>query len=78
MTPEEKEIIKDLKKCNFNDFNEYYKQKSEERKNMTKEEKLVSPVIIHYYVISCLSVHFSFFFLFLFFFFFFFVLLLIN
>lgn len=45
MTPEEKEIITDLKKCNFNDFNEYYKMKSEERKNMSKEEKLVSVLI---------------------------------
>ncbi|XP_071037229.1 DNA topoisomerase I, mitochondrial isoform X2 [Parasteatoda tepidariorum] len=40
MTPEEKEILKDLSKCNFNDFNVYYKRKSEERKAMTKEEKL--------------------------------------
>ncbi|KFM57481.1 DNA topoisomerase 1, partial [Stegodyphus mimosarum] len=39
MTPEEREIIKDLKKCNFKDFDLYYKQKSEERKNMSKEEK---------------------------------------
>ncbi|KAG8182189.1 hypothetical protein JTE90_017140 [Oedothorax gibbosus] len=40
MTKEEREIIKDLSKCNFKDFDLYYKQKSEERKAMTKEEKL--------------------------------------
>ncbi|KAF8774695.1 DNA topoisomerase 1 like protein [Argiope bruennichi] len=40
MTPQEREIITDLKKCNFKDFDLYYKQKSEERKAMTKEEKL--------------------------------------
>ncbi|GIX70842.1 DNA topoisomerase 1 [Caerostris darwini] len=40
MTPHEKETIKDLSKCNFKDFDVYYKQKSEERKAMTKEEKL--------------------------------------
>ncbi|XP_054715784.1 DNA topoisomerase I, mitochondrial-like [Uloborus diversus] len=39
MTPEEREIIKDLKKCNFKEYDIYYKQKSEERKNMSKEEK---------------------------------------
>lgn len=39
MTPEEKAIITDLRKCNFNAFNDYYKMKSEERKAMTKEEK---------------------------------------
>ncbi|XP_067142665.1 DNA topoisomerase I, mitochondrial [Centruroides vittatus] len=39
MTPQERELITDLKKCNFSELNEYYKQKSEERKNMTKEEK---------------------------------------
>ncbi|CAL1275357.1 unnamed protein product [Larinioides sclopetarius] len=41
MTPEEREKITDLRKCNFKDFDVYYKLKSEERKAMTKEEKLV-------------------------------------
>ncbi|XP_065205283.1 DNA topoisomerase I, mitochondrial-like isoform X2 [Planococcus citri] len=40
MTKEEKEIITDLKKCNFREIQEHFKQKSEERKAMSKEEKL--------------------------------------
>ncbi|KAL5021568.1 hypothetical protein ScPMuIL_000723 [Solemya velum] len=40
MTPKEKEILKDLKKCKFNEINDYFKQQSEERKNRTKEQKL--------------------------------------
>lgn len=40
MTREEREIITDLKKCDFRDINEYYKAKAEERKAMSKEEKL--------------------------------------
>ncbi|XP_013787313.1 DNA topoisomerase I, mitochondrial-like [Limulus polyphemus] len=39
MTQEEKEKITDLKKCNFKELAEYFKVKSEERKNMSKEEK---------------------------------------
>nr|CAG4645388.1 EOG090X0296 [Lynceus sp. MCZ IZ 141354] len=41
MTKEEKELIADLHKCNFQEINEYFKKKSEERKAMTKEEKKV-------------------------------------
>ena len=41
MTKEEKEVITDLTKCNFNQIHEYYKRKSEERKAMSKEEKKV-------------------------------------
>ncbi|XP_077982334.1 DNA topoisomerase I, mitochondrial-like [Glandiceps talaboti] len=40
MTHEERQKITDLKKCDFREFNDYYKMKSEERKNMSKEEKL--------------------------------------
>ncbi|GIY46771.1 DNA topoisomerase 1 [Caerostris darwini] len=40
MTPREREIIRDFKKCNFRDFHLYYKEKEEERKTMTKQEKL--------------------------------------
>lgn len=40
MTPEERKTITDLKKCDFRAINDYYKQKSEERKQMSKEEKL--------------------------------------
>ncbi|XP_077542069.1 DNA topoisomerase I, mitochondrial-like [Haemaphysalis longicornis] len=39
MTAKEKELITDLKKCNFKEIDAYYKLKSEERKAMTKEEK---------------------------------------
>lgn len=39
MTREEKEKIKDLKKCDFTQVYEYFKKKSEERKAMSKEEK---------------------------------------
>ncbi|XP_046354465.1 DNA topoisomerase I, mitochondrial-like isoform X1 [Haliotis rufescens] len=41
MTSEEKEKLKDLKKCNFSEMADYFKVKTEERKAMTKEEKLV-------------------------------------
>lgn len=41
MTKDEKEIITDLKKCNFREIQEHFKNKSEERKAMSKEEKLV-------------------------------------
>lgn len=57
MTPAEKEIITDIRKCNFNDFNVYYKQKSEERKNMTKEEKLVSIYDISYKIFYLMMMH---------------------
>ncbi|XP_068222413.1 DNA topoisomerase I, mitochondrial isoform X2 [Palaemon carinicauda] len=39
MTSKEKEIITDLKKCDFRKLHAYYVQKNEERKNRTKEEK---------------------------------------
>lgn len=39
MNEEEKRIITDLGKCNFARVNEYFKVKSEERKNRSKEEK---------------------------------------
>jgi DNA topoisomerase-1 len=41
MTKEERDTIKDLKRCDFRAINEYYKKKSEERKAMSKEEKTV-------------------------------------
>jgi len=41
MTSKEREVITDIRKCNFNELAEYYKRKSEERKNMSKEEKQV-------------------------------------
>lgn len=37
----ERELIRDLKKCNFKDMVEYFKFKLEERKNRFKEEKKV-------------------------------------
>ena len=39
MTSEERNTIQDLKKCNFGEIAEYYKEQSEKRKQMTKEEK---------------------------------------
>jgi len=41
MTKHEKELIVDIRKCNFNELAQYYKMKSEERKNMSKDEKQV-------------------------------------
>ena len=41
MTSKEREIIKDLSKCNFKEIDAYFKRKSEERKAMSKEEKKV-------------------------------------
>lgn len=52
MTPEEKAKITDLKKCDFNEMNDYFKAQSEARKAMTKEEKLVSYFI---YIVSELN-----------------------
>ncbi|ESO89774.1 hypothetical protein LOTGIDRAFT_192697 [Lottia gigantea] len=39
MTKAEKEVITDLKKCNFKEICEYFKMKSEERKAMSKDQK---------------------------------------
>ena len=39
MNDKEKEKIRDLSKCDFSEFNEYYKKYSEDRKNRSKEEK---------------------------------------
>lgn len=39
MSPEERETIKDLKKCDFKEIDAYFKMKREERKAMSKEEK---------------------------------------
>merc|ERR1719402_1532973 len=39
MTPEEKEIIRDLSKCDFSEIDAHFKKKSEERKARSKEEK---------------------------------------
>ncbi|XP_065342312.1 DNA topoisomerase I, mitochondrial isoform X2 [Cloeon dipterum] len=40
MTPKEKELITDLSLCDFKPMHAYFQQKSEERKAMSKEEKL--------------------------------------
>ncbi|XP_022227051.2 DNA topoisomerase 1 isoform X1 [Drosophila obscura] len=40
MTSKEKEIIKDFRKCNFQEMHEYFQAESEKRKQATKEEKL--------------------------------------
>ncbi|XP_016114519.1 DNA topoisomerase I, mitochondrial [Sinocyclocheilus grahami] len=41
MTKEERKLIKMLSKCDFSQIHKYFVEKSEERKNMTKEEKQV-------------------------------------
>jgi len=41
MNKQEREVITDMKKCNFKELAEHFKLKSEERKNMSKEEKQV-------------------------------------
>jgi DNA topoisomerase-1 len=41
MTSQERASITDLKKCDFKEMAAYFKQKSEERKAMTKEQKQV-------------------------------------
>lgn len=39
MTPNERHVITDLKKCDFSHIAEYYKKEAEKRKAMSKEEK---------------------------------------
>lgn len=39
MTDEEKSTIRDLKKCDFTQMHQYFKEQSEARKNLDKEEK---------------------------------------
>uniref|UniRef100_A0AAY5KET4 DNA topoisomerase I DNA binding eukaryotic-type domain-containing protein n=1 Tax=Esox lucius TaxID=8010 RepID=A0AAY5KET4_ESOLU len=46
MTSEEKSKITDLTKCNFTEMSEYFKAQSEARKQMSKEEKLVSFILL--------------------------------
>ena len=45
MTQKEKEKITDLKKCNFRDMCEFFKEESEKRKNRSKQEKLVRKAV---------------------------------
>uniref|UniRef100_A0AC35TTJ7 DNA topoisomerase I n=1 Tax=Rhabditophanes sp. KR3021 TaxID=114890 RepID=A0AC35TTJ7_9BILA len=40
MTPKEKELIKDIKKCDFSEFAAHFLKQTEIRKAMSKEEKL--------------------------------------
>lgn len=42
MTLEEKQLITDLNKCDFGELHAMHKQRVEDRKNMSKEEKQVS------------------------------------
>ena len=39
MTPEEAATIKDFSKCDFSQIHQFYKERSEARKAMSKEEK---------------------------------------
>lgn len=53
MTSKEKELITDLKKCNFKKMHAYFIKKSEERKAMSKEEKKV--FLLFYFIYSIIS-----------------------
>ena len=48
MNKEEKELITDLRRCNFKEIHEYYKAQTEIRKNRSKEEKLVRTFLVFY------------------------------
>lgn len=41
MTADERKLIKKLSKCDFSKIHKYFLEKTEEKKNMTKEEKQV-------------------------------------
>lgn len=41
MTEDERKLIKKLSKCDFSKIHKYFVEKSEVKKNMTKEEKQV-------------------------------------
>lgn len=45
MTKEERELITDLKKCDFRQMDVYFKEQAEIRKAMSKEEKQKIKVI---------------------------------
>lgn len=45
MTEKESKLITDLSKCNFKPMAQYFQEKSEERKAMSKEEKKVWRVL---------------------------------
>jgi DNA topoisomerase-1 len=47
MTSKEKDLIDDLQKCNFKQMAEYFKLKSEERKNRSKDEKKVEFIVLY-------------------------------
>ena len=49
MTSGEKNIIKDLGKCDFTDVFEHFQRKSEERKGRSKEEKQVNCQVLLFF-----------------------------
>ena len=51
MSSEEKAKITDLKKCNFTEILDYFKKKSEEKKNLSKEEKQVGKIVLFWYTL---------------------------
>ena len=55
MTSQERELITDLKKCDFKPMNVYFTEKSEERKNRSKEQKKVEDFAQIYCLIDCNS-----------------------
>ena len=59
MTSHEREMITDLKKCNFNEINDHFKAQSEARKNKSKEEKQVrNDALFRRNVCICIYVNF--------------------
>ena len=56
MTLKEQETITDLEKCDFKRMHLYFTQCSEDRKNRSKDEKLVRSIIYVNVSMSCLSI----------------------
>ena len=48
MTKEERELITDLRRCNFKEMHEYFKEQAEMRRNRSKEEKKVRATCINF------------------------------
>lgn len=58
MTQEERVLIKDLDKCDFGEMNAMHKAKVEARKNLSKEEKLVTFILysfVHLYTLVAIT-----------------------
>lgn len=58
MTDKERKIITDLSKCNFKEMNQYFTEKNEERKAMSKEEKKVRFYLLNFLKIFVMNFNF--------------------